>query len=229
MEIKKFSNYLLGEIKKGLPGWDAHCIMAATDREMLSDSFIMQRNPRKSSVLVWLFPKEESVFTRLILRTQYNGVHSGQVSFPGGAMEAYDIDLWQTALREAYEEVGIPSDMVSKVSELSPVYIPPSNFWVQPFVAFSKAEHTPEIDTNEVQYTIDVNLLTLLEPETKITKMVPRRNSKVELPTPGYNIMGNFVWGATAMILSELEELLRRTRERLPQVHKWEIKKATRL
>jgi 8-oxo-dGTP pyrophosphatase MutT (NUDIX family) len=214
--FKDFINALTVELKKGLPGWEAQKLMSARGREKLSESFINAKNPRKSAVLVWLYPQDNSIFTRLILRTQYEGVHSGQVSFPGGAWEETDADLWQTALREAKEEVGLLPERVTLVGELSSLYIPPSNFWVHPFVGASDAIIPPVIDTKEVQRIIDTNIFTLLEPDIKEEKIIFNSKSSASWrteqfqKTPYYNIQGYTVWGATAMILSELEELMRR-------------------
>ncbi len=210
LEISVLSKHLAVEIERGLPGWNAQRIMSARGREPLSDTYILQRNPRRSSVLVWLYPHEGQVFTRLILRTLYKGVHSGQISLPGGAMEESDTDLWETALREANEEIGLPKATVERIGELTPLYIPPSNFWVQPFIGITKTVIPPVIDIEEVQRVIDLEVFLLLNPVIKEERMIYHAGSGKKESTKGYNINGDFVWGATAMILSELEELLRR-------------------
>ena len=208
-EFKAFIDILAVEIEKGLPGWEAQVKMIAPGREKPDSLSIEKRNPRKSSVLVWLYPKEDEIFTRLILRTQYKGVHSGQVAFPGGTWEETDGDLWNTAVREAGEEVGLPKEKIKKVGALSPVYIPPSNFWVQPFLAVSETFMPSVIDTAEVQKTIDMNIQLLLDPAVKEEKVIFHNSSKSDQKTPYYNIQGHTVWGATAMILSEFEALIR--------------------
>ncbi|HWY97657.1 MAG TPA: CoA pyrophosphatase [Bacteroidia bacterium] len=205
----EFIDILTDEIRLGLPGWEAQKLMIS-GRPKMDLELIAKKNPRQSSVLVWLYSEQEEIFTRLILRTEYKGVHSAQVAFPGGTKEGTDTDLWQTALREAYEEVGLLPEKVKYVGELSPVYIPPSNFWVQPYIGMSEEKMPAIIQSTEVQYSIDVNLRLLIDPKIKEEKLILRSGSDTEMKTPYYNIEGHTVWGATAMMLSELEELLRR-------------------
>lgn len=208
-------NILEEEIKIGLPGWDAQKRMIAPGRGKMDIEKIEKNNPRKSSVLIWLYPNEDEVFTRLILRTQIGKVHGGQVAFPGGKYEEKDESLWHTALREANEEVGLIPHNITKVGELSTVYIPPSNFWVYPFIGYSLKDMPVKIDPAEVQKTIDMNLQTLLDPKIKEEKLIVHSYSTNGENTPYYNISGYTVWGATAMMLSELEALLRRVYKRM--------------
>jgi len=208
-------NALEEEMKLGLPGWNAQRKMITPDRQKIDREKIQKNNPRTSAVLVWLYPKQDEIFTRLILRSPIGKVHGGQVAFPGGKYEKADVDLWQTALREANEEIGLPKEGITKVGELSRVYIPPSNFWVHPFIGYSKTEIETIIEPAEVQKTIEMNLSLLLDPEIKGEKLIVHSNSNQGQNTPFYNIEGYVVWGATAMILSELEELLRKVYARL--------------
>jgi len=210
----EFIDILKSEIGLGLPGLDAQKKMI-TGRPDLSPEVIAQRNPKQSSVLVWLYPQGDDIYTRLILRTAYKGVHSAQMAFPGGTKEEYDTDLWQTALREAHEEVGILPDEVKYVGALSPVYIPPSNFWVQPYMGMTEHNIPAVIQVTEVQYAIDFDVRLLTEPRIKEEKLIMNANIKSEIKTPYYNIEGHTVWGATAMMLSEFEELLRRVYKRM--------------
>lgn len=201
-------------MKLGLPGWEAQQRMIS-GRPKMDMEAIAKNNPKQSSVLVWLYPQGDEIFTRLILRTAYKGVHSAQVAFPGGTKEEYDSDLWQTALREAHEEVGILPNEVNYVGELSPVYIPPSNFWVQPYIGMSEHTMPAIIQETEVQYAIEVNVRLLIDPIIKEEKLIMHSNSADGIKTPYYNIEGHTVWGATAMMLSELEELLSRVYRRI--------------
>jgi hypothetical protein len=210
----EFIDILTDEIRHGLPGWEAQKLMIS-GRSKMDLELIAKKNPRQSSVLVWLYPENEEIYTRLILRTEYKGVHSAQVAFPGGTKEETDVNLWQTALREAHEEVGLLPERIKYVGELSPVYIPPSNFWVQPYIGMSEEKMPAIIQKTEVQYSMDVNLRLLIDPKIKEEKLIMRSGSDTETKTPYYNIEGHTVWGATAMMLSELEELLRRVYKRM--------------
>jgi len=205
----EFINILKKEIISGLPGWAAQKRMAPFGRVHRDYLPGVKDEARQSGVLVWLYPKGNKIYTRLILRTE-GGIHSGQVAFPGGQVEQHDGSYWNTALREANEEVGLQTDKISLVGALTPLYIPPSNFWVHPFIAASEKEESAIISIAEVQTYFDVNIFQLLKEDAKIEKLITL-SSGDERITPSYNLAGHTVWGATAMILSELEELVHRT------------------
>ena len=164
-------------------------------------------NSRKAAVLLHFYPSAEGkVNFVLIQRNIYNGVHSGQISFPGGKPEVQDNDLWATALREAFEEVGLPSDQVKYVRSLSPLYVPPSNFLISPFVGYSESfcDFIPE--PNEVDAIIEISLDDLLNIRPVMTKQLSSSSKFIE--APAYLFNGYQVWGATAMILSEFKMLI---------------------
>jgi 8-oxo-dGTP pyrophosphatase MutT (NUDIX family) len=210
----EFIDILKDEISKGLPGWEAQRRMIS-GRPKIDMEAILKRNPKQSSVLVLLFPDKEEIYTRLILRAEYKGVHSAQIAFPGGTKEESDKDLWQTALREANEEIGLDIEKVKQVGQLSPVYIPPSNFWVQPYIGMTETKTPVIVQEMEVQRSFDVRVDQLLDPVIKKEKLIIHSNTDVGIQTPYYNIEEDTVWGATAMMLSELEELLRRVYKRM--------------
>ncbi len=210
----EFIDILKDEIGKGLPGWEAQRRMIS-GRPKIDMEAILKRNPKQSSVLVLLFPDKEEICTRLILRAEYKGVHSAQIAFPGGTKEESDKDLWQTALREANEEIGLNTEEVKPVGQLSPIYIPPSNFWVQPYIGMSEINLPVVVQEMEVQHSFYINVNQLLDPIIKEEKLMIHSGSDTGIQTPYYNIEGYIVWGATAMMLSELEELLRRVYKRM--------------
>ncbi|HTA27682.1 MAG TPA: CoA pyrophosphatase [Bacteroidia bacterium] len=205
----EFINKLKAEMGNGLPGWEAQKRMAPLGRVHKQYLPGVKDKARQSGVLVWLYPSGSKIYTRLILRTE-GGVHSGQVAFPGGKKEQSDGSYWNTALREANEEVGLQADKVSMVGVLTPLYIPPSNFWVHPFIGASEKEESAIISQGEVQAYFDVNIFQLLQQDTKMEGLIMLSTGDKKI-TPSYNLAGHTVWGATAMILSELEELVRRT------------------
>ncbi len=143
-------------------------------------------------------------------RNTYNGHHSGQISFPGGRKEDYDMDLKVTALREFYEEMGVKLTSQDVIGEMSELYIPPSNFYVKPYLAYSDAslEFVPE--EKEVSALLPIPLNQLLDPSAKTIEKVLISKSNIYINAPLYKINGKTIWGATAMMISELEFLLKR-------------------
>jgi len=166
-----------------------------------------EKNPKPSSILILLYPENDILKTVLIQRHSYNGVHSGQISFPGGQREESDTDKIETALREASEEVGINPDKVKILGMLTNLYIAPSNYCVTPVVGFT--DKLPEfvLQASEVKGIIQTPLFDFVKKETKKSKIMKLANGMV-IDTPYYDIQGNVVWGATAMIISELETVI---------------------
>lgn len=135
-----------------------------------------------------------------IKRNEYDGPHSAQVSFPGGAWETEDISLEQTALRECREEIGVDGH-IEILGTLSPLHIPVSNYLVSPYVGWieSKPEFHP--DPSEVQYVIEASLEGLLDPAMRDMETLYHHQNPVEAPF--YRVGKEKIWGATAMMLSE--------------------------
>ena len=171
---------------------------------------IDQRNHRHSDVLAVFYPgRNNQTYFILILRKTYPGVHSNQIGFPGGRVEKADRNLEQTAIRETEEEVGIPAGEIEILAKITPLYIPPSNFWVQPFLGCTRA--TPELipQEEEVEAILEVNLDDLLHDSCLTTRSLSTSYAK-EVEVPAFLLEGQVVWGATAMMLSEMKEILRR-------------------
>lgn len=166
----------------------------------------IEDNAKKSAVLILFYPKNNQTHIALIKRSTDNSVHSAQISFPGGKSEMSDKSLIHTALREAEEEIGIVADSVRIIGSLSELYIPPSNFDVYPFVGVTY--DTPIFKPNyEVQKILEVDLATLMNPETCTYRKIQHRTGN-DFVVPCYYIQGEVVWGATAMIISELMEVV---------------------
>lgn len=167
------------------------------------------KNARKAGVLALFYPNlEGETYLVLILRKTYKGVHSAQIGFPGGKYEEEDKNLEATALRETEEEVGVPKSMVNILKKMSPLYIPPSNFMVHPYLAY--AETTPNFikQDAEVEAIVEVKLVDFLNDTNILTTRVPT-SFNVEVDVPAFQLNGHIVWGATAMMLGELKDLLR--------------------
>jgi 8-oxo-dGTP pyrophosphatase MutT (NUDIX family) len=163
--------------------------------------------PRKSGVLVLIYPKFDQAHLVLMLRPDYGGVHSGQVSFPGGKQETNDPTITHTALREAEEELGIRPDAVNVLGALSDLYIPPSNALVTPTVGFANERPNFRPDSREVAAVIEADLAHFLKLE--VWKTIDMRVGKGVLRNTPYFALEHYkIWGATAMMLSELTALL---------------------
>lgn len=205
--FRSFVSQLESLLNKELPGEEAQFSMAPITRKRLSEVSKENYNPKQSAVLILLFPEANSIKTILIQRGKYEGVHSGQIAFPGGQLDDSDVDLKQTALRETFEEVGIPSEAVSVVGCLTDVYITPSNFLVKPFIGIMNQKPDFIIDSNEVANVIPVDLLGLNNKEIRKEKLI-LQSGGFKIKTPYYEIEGLTVWGATAMMISELNAVV---------------------
>jgi len=197
-----------------LPGLETQLKMAPITRltEIAkSQSFVeysgsQTKFPKKSAVLVLFYPKNDTVYLVLMVRAADNSVHSSQVSFPGGKVEESDLSISHTALREAHEEIGVLPNIVDIIGKLTKLYIPPSNFDVYPIVGVTTSTPTFIINS-EVQSLIEVDLPTLLNPDTRGYEKIYHRTGG-EFVVPCFHIQGKVVWGATAMILAELLEVI---------------------
>ncbi len=176
--------------------------------DLVSKQKELIKTAKKSAVLALFYPDETNeTHIILILRKTYKGVHSAQVGFPGGKLEANET-LEEAALREANEEVGVAIDTVTVLKEMTQIYIPPSNFFVQPYMGISNI--TPKFvkQDAEVEALLEVKLSDFLNEDNVVTKTVTTaKNIKVEVPA--YNLNNHLVWGATAMMLSEIKDLLK--------------------
>ncbi len=205
--MKEFITYTqwitrLSEKLQGvLPGTTTHLkLMPKTRKTELQQQ--PTRLPRKSAVLILFYPVNDRPHFVLIKRAMDGGVHSNQIALPGGQYEHKDHTLKQTALRESFEEIGVQMNKIQVIGSLTKLYIPPSNFDVYPFVGY--ALKRPLFQPNEeVERILEVDVASLLHPETFQTKNLLLRTGK-EIEVPCYYLGNEIVWGATAMILSEL-------------------------
>lgn len=168
------------------------------------------KTAKQSAVLILVYPKAQQLHTVFILRSAYEGVHSSQIGFPGGKAEEYDRDLKATALREANEELNIQPDQLEVLGSLSPLYVPPSNFVINPFIAVQ--DHLPRFipDKREVEKTIETPLLDLVGEDKLLSVKVNVQNGQLE--TKGFEVENKVIWGATAMIVKEFAEVLERVK-----------------
>ncbi len=207
----KFNDFLnnIQQLKSAtLGGLEAQFRLAPKMRLQYSAEKIAASNPKKAAVLALFYPNEtnETCFL-LTQRASYNGTHSAQISFPGGKIEDNDKNLEETALRETFEEVGIQKELITVIREITDVYIPPSNFLASPFMAYTPQKPNLKIN-HEVAHTFDVTLKDLLD-DTNISSINISTSYAKNVEVPCFKLNDYIVWGATAMILNEIKELLK--------------------
>lgn len=207
MPIKtdKLINYINEQIKNALPGAEAQNIMKPHGRpvEPAEDN----TNPKPSAVLLIVYYEANEAHLVMIKRAEYNGVHSGQIAFPGGKKENQDKNLLKTALRETNEEIGVKERQIHIIGKLSPLYIPVSNMCVHPWLGLCNEKPIFVKQDKEVQEVISIPIRRLLQKETQSISIFQGENFEVKAPC--YQINGNRIWGASAMILSEFLHLMK--------------------
>lgn len=206
-DLNSFRAKIIDRFKRPLPGLPAQLRLAPAIRKSELERFRIPENAKKSAVLILLYPDENGLFFPLIERAAYDGVHSRQIGLPGGAMDPGDADEQATALREAQEEVGIDPGATEIIGSLSELYIPPSNFRVKPFVGISYEKPAFQPDPVEVASLIEAPLSFFMDPGSPGDKEI-HRSSGERWKVPGFELGGHIIWGATAMILSELVAML---------------------
>jgi 8-oxo-dGTP pyrophosphatase MutT (NUDIX family) len=211
MLFSEFEKRIVKVTKLELPGEDAHEKMAPIERlTEIKQQARSNRSARTAAVLSLFYPSRNGQTNlALILRKSYVGVHSAQISFPGGKREIEDESLLYTALRETEEEVGVQIDSVNILKELTQVYIPPSNFFVQPYMGISITTPSFKIQETEVEKLIEVPLSHFMDEEVQINTRLSTSYG-INIEVPAFLLNDYVVWGATAMMLSEILELLKK-------------------
>tara|TARA_B110000003_G_scaffold53347_1_gene53087 strand:- start:34064 stop:34702 length:639 start_codon:yes stop_codon:yes gene_type:complete len=208
MIFKEFLNNLNKIEKIKLGGLDAQFRLAPKIRLGYDAQKIRARKPKIAAVLALFYPNKNNKVSLLFTeRASYNGTHSGQISFPGGKVEKSDLNLKETAIRETFEEVGVLRKNIRIVRKITEVYIPPSNFLVTPFIGITTLKPVFKINS-EVAKIIEVPFHDLLDDNNLGTISIANRHMK-ERNVPCFNINGSVIWGATAMMLSEINEVLK--------------------
>jgi len=188
-----------------LPGEKAHSYMWPKNTNIVLPSY--NTPPVDSAVLILIYPNINNELSIVFIkRSEDNGLHSGQIAFPGGKCEKYDKNYVETALREANEEVGFYSDKIEILGELSKLFISVSNYMVNPVLAY--VPYTPIFypNYNEVVEILEIPISHFLDTKNMSSFYFKAVNREFEAPCfiyKNYNI-----WGATAMIVSELREIL---------------------
>jgi len=207
MKFSEFEHRLLKLKNKSLPGIKSHIELVPIDR-LKSIKEEVKIAKKDASVSLCFFP-DSNYETRLpfILRNNYEGVHSNQISFPGGKKEKLDEDLIETARRETNEEISLNKDEMKLQFKLTDIYIPPSNFNVFPYVGITTSTPNFKGQPSEVESIIEIPLKDLLDDSKRVFSLVSTSYGP-KVNVPAFNFEGHIVWGATAMILMEIIVLL---------------------
>jgi 8-oxo-dGTP pyrophosphatase MutT (NUDIX family) len=203
-----FSYILKTEILKGLPGTEVQWQMASSDRFVRNFPTIPGKDARIAAVMILLYPENGSIHTVFMQRPDYDGVHGGQISFPGGKKEPEDEDVIRTALREAHEETGIDPGKVEVIGSLTPLFIPVSNMIVTPVVGGMIEKPVYNYRSEEVVFLIDADMNRFLDPSIVRSKPFEIRGELLDVKYFDYE--NHTIWGATAMILNELLTIIKR-------------------
>jgi 8-oxo-dGTP pyrophosphatase MutT (NUDIX family) len=208
--MQNFLKILRTELEKPLPGTEVQWQMASSDRMIRDFPRVPGKDARIAAVLILLYPYNNSIYTVFMQRHDYNGVHGGQISFPGGKKEDSDFDNIQTALREAHEETGVDPSTISVIGTLTPLFIPVSNMIVTPVVGWTDKKPVFKHQEEEVVFLFEADLKRLLDTSIVKTKPMEIRGETIDVKYFDYD--GHVIWGATAMIFYELLIILRRSR-----------------
>jgi 8-oxo-dGTP pyrophosphatase MutT (NUDIX family) len=210
--VKNIADLIRAELTRPLPGEMSHIKMFPSTRKPQDESAPFQQG----GVLILLYPDNGALTTVFMKRVEDNTPHSGQISFPGGRTEPEDSSPRDTALRETEEELGIKASGIEIIGRLTALQIYVSNMEVTPFVGFfyEKPQFNP--CSKEVDYLIEARLTDLLDPRIIENKSLVSRDNKLSIPF--YNVHGNHIWGATAMILSEFLDILSGNQDLVKQI-----------
>ncbi len=204
-----FRNQLARLLQNELPGSEAHRAMESEMRRKLLHEWD-EKKARLSAVMLLLYPDEnDRIMTVLTLKQNGIGIHSGQISLPGGKFEPEDMTLDQTALRETEEEIGVHPYEITLIGQLSSLVIPRSGFIVYPFVGYCTARPQFKIQDSEVARLYEVDLFNLLHHSNKNSFLFTEEHGET-FTIPSYLLDNRHLWGATAMIMSEVEHILRK-------------------
>lgn len=200
---------LLNRFQEPLPGESAHQLMYPRKGISL-DNLQPPADARLSAVAILLFEGTNTLHSLVIQRSEYEGTHSGQIAFPGGKWEVNDASLMETALRECAEEIGITALELDYIGKLTDVYTAVSYFLIEPHVFYWKRPHDQfTLSEREVAAVHTLDLSNLLD-DTIIQHIdVPIQKGMVLKNVPHFIFDEVKIWGATALMLSELKEVLR--------------------
>jgi 8-oxo-dGTP pyrophosphatase MutT (NUDIX family) len=209
LKLLELQQALEERLKYGLPGEEAHLKMAPKSIEGSRLRFTQNEKTRAGGVMIMLYEQNGEVFFPLIQRPNYDGVHGGQVSFPGGKREDNDTDTFHTAVRETEEEIGVPAKQIEIIGSLTEFFVGASNNLVLPVIGTSNDQPTFIPDQHEVSEVVEAKVSELLDDNLVKEKVITVGGGQVQLNSPYFDIQNKVVWGATAMMLSEFKDILK--------------------
>jgi 8-oxo-dGTP pyrophosphatase MutT (NUDIX family) len=206
-------NFSIDQIKQKLqlplPGISSHLKMAPPHRaQEIVNHLDNSENAKKSAVLILFFCEVDVLKMIVIRRSVYVGIHSGQIAFPGGRYEEEDKEVRTTALREIEEEIGIPENKIEIIGRLTDIYVPPSNFLISVFVGYLSEKPVYKIDEREVDEVIEIPFAEFYKPDLIKEKSFFVNSIKAADNAPYFDVTNAEIWGASAMVMSELIDML---------------------
>ena len=202
-------NDIKQKLQRPLPGYLSHKKMSTANRdEELLRFKANPQNAKKSAVFILLFNDDDRLKVVFIRRSFYVGIHAGQIAFPGGRFEESDLTVQNTALREIEEEIGVKSDKIEIIGRLTDIYVPPSNFLISVFVGFMKEKPMFTADVREVDEIIEVDLDEFFKAGVIQEMEFVVSSNNYSVLAPYYKVKNADIWGASAMVMTELLDIL---------------------
>ena len=209
MDFAVFTEHLKDRLQHNpLPGQDAQYIMAGENIRHKKIDLNALSNFKKSAVCLLFYEYEQDIYFALMKRPATHQYHASQSALPGGSCDG-DETYEETAVRELYEETGIAISSENIIGRLTPLYIPVSNFYIQPIVACINSKPLFKPSKDEVEELIEYKLRDILDESIVSETTVNLTNTGIKIKAPYFNVQGNVLWGATAMLLSEVKQLLK--------------------
>lgn len=208
MNLSYLIDRLADRLKGELPGASSHAKMNARAVSGQRIKFRNNGEARRGAVLILFYEQCDNIYFILTQRPNYSGAHGGQVSFPGGKQEQDDLNLEETALREAEEEIGIDRRDVRVIGSLSEYYVGASNHLVMPVIGYAQGVPNFTPDSYEVAEILPVLLKDLIDESRLKSTVLEVGENKFQLDAPYFDLNDKIVWGATAGMLNELKDLL---------------------
>lgn len=208
--MKLTPDYIHKKLQGDLPGLHSHLKLAPSSRAKEIKAYEnSQIEAKKSAVMILFFHEQEKLKIILIRRSIYVGIHAGQIAFPGGRYEDFDKTVENTAFREIEEEIGIARDKIRLLGRLTDIYVPPSNFLISVFVGYLSHRPTYIKNEREIAEIIEINFNDFLADDIICPRdfEIPTTNERIQALC--YDLPNLALWGASAMVMSELIDVLK--------------------